>query len=67
MEEAVTTKTARPRRKLPMPPPLERVCLAHEHKHLGVLRASGTEIEVHPETARWLRAVGVVSTPEKKE
>ena len=67
MEEAVTTKPARPRKKPPAPPPLERVCLAREHEHQGVLRAPGTEIEVHPETARWLRAVGVVSNPKTKE
>lgn len=67
MEEAVTTKPARPRKKPPAPQTLERVCLAREHEHLGVLRASGTEIDVHPETARWLRAVGVVSNPMTKE
>ena len=67
MEEAVTTKPAQPRKKPPAPQTLERVCLAREHEHQGVLLAPGTEIEVHPETARWLRAVGVVSNPMTKE
>jgi hypothetical protein len=46
---------------------MERVRLAREHEHLGKKEPVGAEIEVHPETARWLRAVGVVSTPKRKE
>ena len=35
--------------------------LAREHEHMGEKKPPGTPLLVHPETARWLRAVGVVS------
>ena len=41
---------------------MERLTLARAHTHLGKLHPPGTEISVHPETARWLRNAGVVST-----
>ncbi len=59
--------TARRRMHATAPPEMERVRLAREHEHLGKKEPVGAEIEVHPETARWLRAVGVVSTPKRKE
>lgn len=42
-------------------PAMERVTLLREHTHLGKKHPPGTEIQVHPETARWLREAGVVS------
>ena len=39
---------------------MEQVILAREHEHLGEKKPPGTPLVVHPETARWLRAVGVV-------
>ncbi len=42
-------------------PPMERVTLLREHTHLSKRHPPGAEISVHPETARWLREVGVVS------
>lgn len=59
------TTPAKRRKQVPEPPAMERVCLAREHKHLGKKEPAGAEISVHPETARWLRAVGVVSTTTK--
>lgn len=41
---------------------MERLTLARAHTHLGRLHPPGAEISVHPETARWLRKAGVVST-----
>ena len=55
--------TTKPRRKAPMPPAppaMEQVILAQEHEHMGKKKPPGTPLLVHPETARWLRAVGVV-------
>lgn len=43
------------------PPAMERVILAREHEHMGEKKPPGTPIVVHPATAQWLRAVGVVS------
>ncbi|MFT4243558.1 MAG: hypothetical protein QM569_14895 [Acidovorax sp.] len=59
-----TTKRKKPAAAAPpapAPPALERVRLAREHTHLGVSHAPGAEIEVHPDIALWLRAVGAVS------
>lgn len=55
--------TPKVRRKAVQPPALpvmEQVILAREHEHMGKKVPPGTPILVHPETARWLRAVGVV-------
>ncbi|MFD2299899.1 hypothetical protein QRO11_03740 [Paracidovorax citrulli] len=41
---------------------LERVVLDREHEHQGKKEPPGTELLVHPETARWLRAAGVITT-----
>lgn len=52
-----------PRKKAaqpPAPPAMEQVILVREHEHLGEKKPPGTPLVVHPETARWLRAVGVV-------
>lgn len=52
-----------PRRKAPAakPLPMERVHLLRAHTHQGKLRPAGDEIAVHPDTAQWLRAQGVVA------
>lgn len=63
-----TTTSAKRRKKAPAPATPERVTLARELEHQGKKLPPGTEITVHPETARWLRAVGVVPrlpTPRK--
>lgn len=56
----------RPRKKTqaaPLPAAdLERVVLDREHEHQGEKKPAGTELLVHPETARWLRAAGIITT-----
>lgn len=59
---APATKTTRRRSKKDAAPAMERVTLDREHTHLGKKHPPGTEISVPPETARWLRNAGVVST-----
>ncbi len=58
----------KPRRKAQVAPPPaaepERVRLVREHEHQGKKKPAGTELLVHPETARWLRAAGVIATPK---
>lgn len=55
------TPKARRKAAQPLAPPaMEQVILAHEHEHMGKKEPPGTPLLVHPETARWLRAVGVV-------
>lgn len=55
-----TPKARRKATQPPAPPAMEQVILAREHEHMGEKKPPGTPIVVHPETARWLRAVGVV-------
>ncbi|WP_306553394.1 hypothetical protein [Acidovorax sp.] len=56
------TPKARKKAAQPLAPPaMEQVILAREHEHMGKKEPPGTPLLVHPETARWLRAVGVVS------
>lgn len=56
------TPKARRKAAQPLAPPaMEQVILAREHEHMGKKEPPGTPLLVHPETARWLRAVGVVS------
>jgi hypothetical protein len=55
-----TPKARRKAAQSPAPPAMEQVILAREHEHMGEKKPPGTPIVVHPETARWLRAVGVV-------
>lgn len=45
---------------IPAPPP-EHVTLLRAHEHAGHVHPAGAVIAVHPPTARWLRAAGVVS------
>ncbi|WP_423458032.1 DUF7210 family protein [Ottowia sp. VDI28] len=45
----------------------ERVKLEREHEHCGVKHPPGAVIEVHPQTAEWLRAQGIVSKPTIKK
>lgn len=56
-----TTKARRKAAQPLAPPAMEQVILAREHEHMGKKEPPGTPLLVHPETARWLRAVGVVS------
>lgn len=58
-----TTRTARKKAPKPKPAPvqLERVRLQRDHTHLGAKHPAGAEIDVHPDTAAWLRAVDVVA------
>ena len=56
------TPKARRKAAQPLAPPaMEQVILARDHEHMGKKEPPGTPLLVHPETARWLRAVGVVS------
>ena len=50
------------RRKTPpvAPPAMVAVTLIKEHEHLRKLCPPGTVITVHPDTAQWLQAMGVV-------
>ena len=41
-------------------PTMVTVTLAKDHKHLGQDLKTGAEITVHPDTAQWLQAMGVV-------
>ena len=41
-------------------PAMVAVTLAKDHKHLGQDLKAGAEITVHPDTAQWLQAMGVV-------
>lgn len=56
-----TPKVRRKAAQPPAPSSMEQVILAREHEHMGEKKPPGTPIVVHPETARWLRAVGVVT------
>lgn len=55
-----TPKARRKAAQPPAPPAMEQVILAREHEHMGEKKPPGMPLLVHPETARWLRAVGVV-------
>ena len=41
-------------------PAMVAVTLAKDHKHLGEDLKPGAVISVHPDTAQWLQAMGVV-------
>ena len=41
-------------------PTMVTVKLDKDHKHLGQDLKTGAEITVHPDTAQWLQAMGVV-------
>ena len=41
-------------------PTMVTVTLAKDHKHLGEDLKPGAVISVHPDTAQWLQAMGVV-------
>ena len=41
-------------------PAMVAVTLAKDHKHLGEDLKPGADISVHPDTAQWLQAMGVV-------
>ena len=60
MKPERTARAQRTPKKAP-PPPLEHVTLLHAHEHAGHVHPAGAVIDVHPQTARWLRAAGVVS------
>ena len=47
-------------------PKQERVLLERPHEHLGVMYPKGHTLTVHPKTAEWLRAAGVVPQLEKE-
>ena len=47
-------------------PKQERVVLDRAHEHCGVHYPKGHTLTVHPKTAEWLRAAGVVSQLEKE-
>ena len=42
-------------------PKQERVVLDRPHEHSGQLYPKGHTLTVHPQTAEWLRAAGVIS------
>jgi hypothetical protein len=70
MEEGMSTKSTSTtrRKKAPQQNTLARCRLLRAHEHQGQLLVAGTEIDVHPETARWLCAVGAaVTTPTTPE
>lgn len=56
------------RKAAPVQPTMVSVTLKAEHEHLGSLHQPGAEISVHPDTAQWLEAMGIVapapSTPQ---
>ena len=59
-----TTSTASPKKVAA--PKQERVVLERAHEHLGVQYPKGYTLTVHPKTAEWLRAAGVVPQLEKE-
>lgn len=52
-----TRRKATPAAQIPM----VTVTLAKDHRHLGEDLKPGAVISVHPDTAQWLQAMGVVS------
>lgn len=54
-------KPATRRKAAPARTAMVRMTLNAEHEHLGAVLAPGTAISVHPETARWLEAMGVAA------
>ncbi len=61
MEKAIVNTPLPPSKKTPNRSRLQRVLLQRSHTHQGVLHAAGQHIQVHPDTAAWLRTVGVVA------
>ena len=59
-----TTSTELPKKVAA--PKQERVVLDRAHEHCGVQYLKGQTLTVHPKTAEWLRAAGVVSQLEKE-
>lgn len=59
-----TTSLASPKKVAA--PKQERVVLDRAHEHCGKLYPKGHTLTVHPQTAEWLRAAGVVSQLEKE-
>ena len=59
-----TTSTALPKKVAALKQ--ERVVLDRAHEHCGQLYPKGHALTVHPQTAEWLRAAGVVSQLEKE-
>lgn len=59
-----TTSTELPKKVAA--PKQERVVLDRAHEHCGVHYPKGHTLTVHPKTAEWLRAAGVVSQLEKE-
>lgn len=59
--------TAKPAstKKRPRTVDLVTVTLVCDHEHQGERKAAGEQISVHPETAQWLRAQGVISNSQK--
>lgn len=54
-------KPATRRKAAPARAAMVRMTLNAEHEHLGAVLAPGTAISVHPDTARWLEAMGVAA------
>lgn len=58
---------SRVRQAATAPAALECVTLLREHQHQGECHPAGAQISVHPETAQWLRAQGVISNSPQKD
>lgn len=49
------------RKAVPPQPAMVSVTLMAEHEHLGSVFQPGAAISVHPDTAQWLEAMGIVA------